>query len=38
MRFMHEYRHPTVANRIVGITPDRMIDRGMGFKEYLEAG
>jgi hypothetical protein len=37
-RFMQEYRHPTMANRIVEITPDRMIDRVMGFEEYLEAG
>jgi hypothetical protein len=28
----------TVANRIVEITPDGMIDRVMGFEEYLEAG
>ncbi len=28
----------TVANRIVEITPDGVIDRVMGFEEYLEAG
>lgn len=28
----------TAANRIVGITPDGVIDRVMGFDEYLEAG
>ena len=37
-RFMHEYRHPTVANRIVEITPGGVIDRVMGFEEYLKAG
>ena len=34
---MHEYKHPTVANRIVEITADGVIDRG-GVEEYLEAG
>ena len=29
---------PAVANRIVEITPDGVIDRVMGFEEYLEAG